>query len=235
MFASLLDNLGISSNYDNDGSEIVYNIKNSDLMQGKEFLQYERVVKTKTLNYLPFLELTTMPGLTSINEAFTGDGSLREKNKVVGQNVSENENAFNKTLSVYSTLQKEYNSTSLNGTSSSDNEMIKQLADVKDKLIYYAKKINSDMSSLQVDDESLQDYILEKQDKLNNYIQTLTKTQEQNIKLTQKSKQYHYLILIIVLIAIICLFIYILTSRLVMHSLIVLICLAIAFSLLRFQ
>jgi len=197
---------------DSDGSAFVYKLKNSDLTQGKEFLNYENIIEKKTLNYLPFLELTSMPGLTSINEAFTGDDSLRAKNTVVGQAVSENEKIFNKTLSDYSTLQQQYDNTKVNGKPTGDNEMVRQLAEFKDKLVEYAKKINNDMSSLQVDDESLRGYILEKQAKLNNYINTLENVTQGN------TKHYHYLMWVIVLVTISYLFMYILTSKLVMNT-----------------
>ena len=184
---------------DSDGSAFVYKLKNSDLSQGKSFLNYEEGVTVKTLDYLPFLELTSMPGLTSINEAFTGDDSLRAKNTVAGQAVSENEKVFNKTLSDYSTLQQQYDSTKVNGKPTGDNDMVRQLAEFKDKLVEYAKKINNDMSSLQVDDASLRGYILEKQATLNNYINTLenvtSNTKQGNTK--QSTKYYHYLMWVI--------------------------------------
>ena len=208
----------IGTGLDNsDGSAFVYKLKNSDLTQGKEFLNYENIIEKKTLDYLPFLELTSMPGLTSINEAFTGDDSLRAKNTVVGQAVSENEKIFNKTLSDYSTLQQQYDNTKVNGKNNlNDNETLRQLAEFKDKLVEYAKKINNDMSSLQVDDESLRGYILKKQAKLNNYINTLENVTQGNTK--QSTKYYHYLMWVIVLITILYLFMYILTSKLVMNT-----------------
>ena len=205
---------------DSDGSAFVYKLKNSDLTQGKEFLNYENVIEKKTLDYLPFLELTSMPGLTSINEAFTGDDSLRVKNTVVGQAVSENEKIFNKTLSDYSTLQQQYDSTKVNGKPTGDNDVLRQLAEFKDKLVEYAKKINNDMSSLQVDDESLRGYILKKQAKLNNYINTLSSgdnNKQDNNKQANNNVKY-YLMWVIVLITILYLFMYILTSKLVMNT-----------------
>ena len=201
-----------------DGSAFVYKLKNSDLTQGKEFLNYENVVEKKTLAYLPFLELTSMPGLTSINETFTGDDSLRAKNTVVGQAVSENEKVFNKTLSDYSTLQQQYDSTKVNGKPTGDNDIVRQLAEFKDKLVEYAKKINNDMSSLQVDDASLRGYILKKQATLNNYINALSSGENVTSKPKQSTKYYHYLMWFIVLVTISYLFMYILTSNLVMNT-----------------
>ena len=245
----------IGTNLDNnDGSEMFYDIKNADLKQGKEFLQDERSITVKTLDYLPYLEETSMPGLTSINEAFIGYDSLRAKNTVVGQNISENENAFNKTLSEYSILQKEYDSTSINGTPMRDNDMIRQLSDFKNQLIYYAKKINNDMSSLRVDDDSLREYILKKQSKLNNYIRALIAGEDvanvsknnklddntlddnklvDNKQVKSKSKHYHYLMWVILLITLVFLFIYILTSNIVMNTLVVIICLMTIYILAR--
>lgn len=217
---------------DSDGSAFVYKLKNSDLTQGKEFLNYENVIEKKTLNYLPFLELTSMPGLTSINEAFTGDDSLRAKNTVLGQAVSENEKIFNKTLSDYSTLQQQYDSTKVNGKSTGDNDVLRQLAEFKDKLVEYAKKINNDMSSLQVDDASLRGYILKKQATLNNYINTLENVTQGHNKQANNNVKY-YLMWVIVLITILYLFMYIITSKLVMNTLAVIICLMTIYILAR--
>ena len=209
----------IGTGLDNsDGSAFVYKLKNSDLTQGKEFLNYENNIEKKTLDYLPFLELTSMPGLTSINEAFTGDDSLRAKNTVIGQAVSENEKIFNKTLSDYSTLQQQYDNTKVNGKPSGDNDMLRQLAEFKNKLIEYAKKINNDMSSLEVDDDSLRGYISDKQAKLNNYIQTLSGGENVVSNSKHTTKYYRYLMWGIVLITILYLFMYILTSNLVMNT-----------------
>ena len=224
----------IGTGLDNsDGSAFVYKLKNSDLTQGKEFLNYENNIEKKTLDYLPFLELTSMPGLTSINEAFTGDDSLRAKNTVIGQAVSENEKIFNKTLSDYSTLQQQYDNTKVNGKPSGDNDMLRQLAEFKNKLIEYAKKINNDMSSLEVDDDSLRGYISDKQAKLNNYIQTLSGGENVVSNSKHTTKYYRYLMWGIVLITILYLFMYILTSNLVMNTAIVIICLMTIYILAR--
>lgn len=240
MTSLFIEDIGTSLD-DNDGSAFVYKLKNADLTQGKDFLNYERGVTVKTLDYLPFLELTSMPGLTSINEAFTGDDSLRAKNTVAMQSVSENENAFNKTLSDYSTLQKSFDAAKMNGYT--NNDMVRQLAEFKNKLVEYAKKINNDISSLQVDDESLKGYILEKQANLNNYIQKLNSEEmpstNDNIQGKHKqsknkqSKHHYYLMWVILLITFLFLFMYILTSRLVMNTLVVIICLMTIYILAR--
>jgi hypothetical protein len=55
----------------------------ADLHQGKEFIHYEKEVTADTLNYLPYLQLTSMPGLQSINEAFNGGDSTISRNSIV--------------------------------------------------------------------------------------------------------------------------------------------------------
>ena len=236
MTSYFIEDIGTSLD-DTDGSGLVRHLKNADLSQGKTFLNYEDVVTSNTLQRLPYLELTSMQGLGSINEAFTDSDSLHAKNKDILYNVSENENAFYKTLSDYSTLQNQYTSSKMNGTNTSnDTEIVKQLIEFKNKLIYYAKKINTDISNLQVDDETLKSYILEKQTKLNNYIQNLS-TQDNNTQdnntLMHNSKHYNFLMWIIVLITIVCLFMYIITSKLVMNTLVVIICLLTIYILVR--
>jgi hypothetical protein len=218
--------------------------KNADLKQGRYFKQYEQEVKTYTFERLPFLELTSMPGLTSINEAFNGDDSIMAKNKHVKDNLSQSEADFNKTLSEYSSLQQNLASSGLyHKTDPSVNQKIMaRLSQLNDKLIQQAKNISSEMATIHVDDDSVRYYIKGKQATLDNYISKLAAQRSdmetvdgmrENTRLIRTSNQYHYLMWFIVLITLISLFFYILTSELVMDTLLVIICLMVIYLLAR--
>jgi hypothetical protein len=220
------------------------NYKNADLKQGRVFKQYEQEVKTYTFERLPFLELTSMPGLTSINEAFNGDDSIFAKNKHVKDNLSQSEADFNKTLSEYSSLQQNLASSALyHKTDPSVNQKIMaQISKLNDKLMQQAKNISTEMETIHVDDDSVRKYIKVKQATLDNYISKLADQRSdmetvdgmgENTRLIRTSNQYHYLMWFIVLITFISLFSYILTSELVMDTLLVVICLMVIYLLAR--
>jgi len=235
MLSSLFANLGINK------------YKNADLKQGKDFKNYERSTETNTFNRLPFLELTSMPGVTSINEAFNGDDSTMAKNKHITDNLSQNEADFNKTLSEYSSLQQNLNSSALYHTADPavNKTIMTQLSQLNDKLMQQAKNINEEIGSLHVNDDTMRHHIKEKQANLNNYINKLGAANgvanemetingmKENTGLIRKSNQYHYLMWFIVLITLISLFFYILTSDLVMNTLLVIICLMVIYLLAR--
>jgi hypothetical protein len=229
--------------------------KNDDLSQGQSFLKYEDDVKRNTFKRLPFLELTSMPGLFSINEAFNGDDSLLAKNTVIKQDVSQHEQAFNKTLSEYSNLQQNLADSSLyhNTDKTSVNKIMTKLSELNANLIDYAKKINNDISQLSTDDSTLKKYVTDQQEKLAKYIAALDE-QSQNMsggkaydarnpkvsagvrgeRNTNDPRTYnrnYYLMWFILGITIACLFMYILTSDLVMNTLVVIICLMIIYIL----
>lgn len=220
------------------------NYKNEDLKQGRVFNQYEQEVKKYTFERLPYLELTSMPGLTSINEAFNDDDSIMAKNKHVKDNLSQSEAEFNKTLSEYSALQQNLVSSALyhNTDPSVIQNIMVQLSQLNDKLIQQAKNISYEMASIRVDDDTIQKYIKGKQNILNNYISKLDSQRSEmetvdgmreNTRLIRTSNQYHYLMWVIVLITFISLFFYILTSDLVMDTLLVIISLMVIYLLAR--
>jgi hypothetical protein len=230
---------------------------NLDLKQGKAFEKYENDVKINTFERLPYLELTSMPGLLSINEAFNGDDSVVAKNKHFTSQLTQNESDFNKSLSEYSTLQKNLVSGAFhhNVDENSNNQIMSRLGELNKDLVDQAKKISADMANLQVDDDSIKEYIKKQRTNLNDYIQTLDANNaninnaninnaninnannangmSENSKLIRTSNQYYYLMWIIVLITIISLFLYILTSDLVTNTLSVIIMLMVIFLLAR--
>jgi len=230
-------------------------VNNSDLKQGQMFIRYEDDVTTKVFERLPYLQLTSMPGLYSINEALNGDDSVLAANKNITDNISENETGFNKTLSEYSTLQKTLESSNLfnmnkdnNDVNDNNKDIVNRLSELNNKLVSHAKIISSEISNLKVDDDSLKRNINEQQTHLNNYINTLEEQKrelpkrndmitangmKENTGLIRKSNEYYYLMWVIVLITVFSLFMYILTSDLVQNTLIVIICLMIIYILAR--
>ena len=231
MFNSFFKSLGFIADEKNT-------VNDTDLIQGREFLNYEQRVTEQTLSRLSLLELTSMPGLTSINEAFTSMDSVNRANTYSDNNTTEHENAFNQTLSEYSALQQNLTSSGLkhNVDVASNNKIMSKLVELNDKLIYHAEKIGEDMDKLDVDDASLKQLIQKKQTKLNEYIQTLY---ADRAKLTPTSqfpfvgKNYNYLVGFILLIIVMVLFIYILTSNLVKRILFTIISIMVIYILAR--
>jgi hypothetical protein len=218
--------------------------KNADLKQGKYFNTYEQEVKTYTFERLPFLQLTSMPGLTSINEAFHGDDSIFAKKNHVKDHLSQSEADFNKMLSEYSALQQNLASSALyhKADPAVNQTIMAQLSHLNDKLIHQAKTISTEIASIHVDDDSMRKYITAQQANLNNYIKKLGSQRSEmttvdgmreNANLIRKSNHYHYLMWFIVLITFLSLFLYILTSDLVMNTLLVIICLMVIYLLAR--
>ena len=234
MLDSIYKNLGVFF-YNN------LNVKNSDLAQGKNFLRYEHDVTVNTFERLPYLELTSMPGLNSINEAFNGDDSVIAANKNVTDNLTNSEQEFNKTLSEYSTLQRSMEQRSMEQKSMeqsdieqskkthSDNVILKRLSELNDTLVSQAKKISSDISNLRVDDESLKQSVRNQQANLNKYITTL-ESQKMGIKTNEKTRSYHYLMWLILFFTIILL---LLTTNILKNALIVVTCLIVIYILAK--
>jgi hypothetical protein len=218
--------------------------KNADLSQGKDFKKYEHAVKTYTFERLPFLELTSMPGLTSINEAFNGDDSIIAQKKHISENLSQSETDFNKTLSEYSTLQQNLATSALYHTAepSVNENIMAQLARLNKTLLNHAKKISAEMGQMHVEDTAAKQNIQQKQAQLNTYIEKLEAQRAgmdtvdgiaENAALIRQSNHYFYLMWFIVVLTFLALFMYILTSDLVMNTLLVIICLMVIYLLAR--
>jgi hypothetical protein len=247
MFASLLQNLGLGDIMRNDTK---IKVKNADLYQGKEYIHYNDKLTPKVFKRLPFLQVSSIPGLFSISEAMSGNDSVNRNDTLLANNqnittdIVKNENAFNKSLTEYASLQKNLESSNLHHKV--DNSItattLSKLADLNNTLIQQAKRINADMSSLNVTDAGLRETISNQQANLSNYIHTLDKQRElmetvdgmdENTNLVRTSNQYHYLMWFIVLITFLSLFMYILTSDLVMNTLLVIIALMVIYLLAR--
>ena len=248
MFTSLLQNLGLEDIMRDDKQH--FKVKNADLSQGKEYMKYNDNITPKVFKRLQFLQVSSIPGLFSINEAMQGNDSINKNdtqlanNQHITTNIVKNENEFNKSLSEYASLQKNLESNNLyhKGDDSITATILNKLTDLNTQLIQHAKRINDDMSSLNVTDADLRNNISKQQAHLNNYIHTLGEQQElmntvdgmnENTKLTRTSNQYYYLMWFIVLITFLSLFMYILTSDLVMNTLLVIISLMVIYLLAR--
>jgi hypothetical protein len=251
MFASLLQNLGMDTT---EHKKI--KVKNADLSQGQEFITYNDSRLRKVTERLPFLQISSIPGLFSINEAMNGSDSIKGNNTLhtndsvistnnnITANIVKNENDFNKSLSEYSSLQKNLESSNLHRKMDAHvtATSIRKLSDLNKTLIQQAEKINMNMSDLNVNDANLKHNITKQQANLKHYIQVLGEQNEmmetadgmdEDTKLSRTSNKYYYLMWIIVLVTFLALFMYILTSELVMNTVLVIISLMVIYLLAR--
>ena len=242
MFTRVLQNLGIVS-------DVNLKKQNPDLAQGIEFIHYNKKITVRAAKRLPYLQVSSIPGLQSINEAMNGKDSVNGDtililNKNINSDITQNENDFNKLLSEYGSLQQNLEDSKLyhNVDKQATALIIKKLAILNEKLIKHAKKINDDMSNLHVSDDALKHHITKQQTGLNKYIQELAQQKEdmvtvngmeENTKLIRTSNKYYYVMWFFLLITLLALFMYILTSDLVMNTIIVIICLMVIYILAR--
>ena len=242
MFTRVLQNLGIVS-------DVNLKKQNPDLAQGIEFIHYNKKITVRAAKRLPYLQVSSIPGLQSINEAMNGKDSVNGDtililNKNINSDITQNENDFNKLLSEYGSLQQNLEDSKLyhNVDKQATALIIKKLAILNEKLIKHAKKINDDMSNLHVSDDTLKHHITKQQTGLNKYIQELAQQKEdmvtvngmeENTKLIRTSNKYYYVMWFFLLITLLALFMYILTSDLVMNTIIVIICLMVIYILAR--
>jgi hypothetical protein len=245
MFSSLLQNLGLGDNMQNYQQ---LKVKNADLYQGKEYIHYNDKLTPTVFKRLQFLQVSSIPGLLSISEAMTGSDSVNKSDTALSNNqgittdIVKNENAFNKSLSEYASLQQNLEASNLyhKVDATVTATTLRKLADLNSQLIQHAKRINADMSKLNVNDSGLRDSISKQQTHLNDYIHTLGEQKglmetvngmDENTKLVRTANEYHYLMWFIVFITFLSLFIYILTSDLVVNTLLVIICLMVIYLL----
>lgn len=242
MFTRVLQNLGIVS-------DVNLKKQNPDLAQGIEFNHYNKTTSIRAAKRLPYLQISSIPGLQSINEAMNSKDSVNSDtiiivNKNLNTNISHNENEFNRLLSEYGTLQQNLEDSKLHHNVDKQETalIIKKLSILNEKLIKHAQKINDDMSNLHVSDQALKQHITKQQTSLNKYIQDLEKEKEnmvtvngmeENTKLIRTSNKYYYVMWFFLLITLLALFMYILTSDLVMNTIIVIICLMVIYILAR--
>jgi hypothetical protein len=99
--ASFLDNLGITANENTP----VENDKN--LKQGQELMKFERQTIKRVTPQLKLLQITSIPGITSIVETLDNDDSTASSTQTSTVSINKLEDEFNKTLSEYTIVYKE--------------------------------------------------------------------------------------------------------------------------------
>ena len=122
---SFLHDLGIVPN-EGTGLE-----KDPNLLQGQKYMEYARLYASEVRPELELLQVTSIPGVTSIVETLQGNDSTGAANPVATSAVSDIENDFNKTLSEYSAAHRSFS-----------QEMLEKTQAQKDVQKYYGKVIS---------------------------------------------------------------------------------------------
>jgi hypothetical protein len=221
---NFLDDLGIIANKDTP-------LENDpNLIQGQEFMYYERVYANNAKKDLELLELTSSPNLESIIETLDNGDSTNSNKNINHLSISSMEDEFNRTLVKYNTAYKYFmeNNISKNTDNITNNYYFKSLQRLNNKLISLAKIINSELSKITVTDNQLKRQFDLQQQKLNSYISSLN-TDKQTItgvtkdyntisgldsesKISMVSNKYNYIVWFILAITIVVLIIHISAS-----------------------
>lgn len=169
-----LNDLGIT------GNENTLVDKDPNLIQGQEFLHYERVYLNRAKKDLELLELTSSPSLQSIIETLDNNDSTKSNQDVQPVSISSLEDEFNRTLVKYNASYRDFmeNSIKNNTDDLTNNQSYKNLQRLNDKLISLAKVINDQLSSIIVIDSKMKSDLDNQQKKLNNYITSLGTDQQ---------------------------------------------------------
>ena len=124
---SFLHDLGIVPN-DGTGLE-----NDPNLLQGQKYMEYGRSYASEVRPELELLQVTSIPGVSSIIEPLQGNDSTGAANPAATSAVSDIENDFNKTLSEYSAAHRSFS-----------QEMLEKTQAQKDVQKYYGKVISED-------------------------------------------------------------------------------------------
>lgn len=109
MVVSFLHDLGIIPNK-GTGLE-----NDPNLLQGQEFKQYNRLYLSILEPHLKSLQITSMPGISSLREAMENSNYINNNNnEAILVDMSAIENEFNKTLKIYSDTYKLFSEDILN-------------------------------------------------------------------------------------------------------------------------
>jgi len=244
MFKPVLKHLGLMRD------DRPLTVTNTDLYQGQEYINYNTLLRPKVFKRLPFLQVSSIPGLFSISEMMQSRDSVNRNDSILTNNhqitadIVKNENAFNKSLSEYASLQKNLEDSNLyhKMDSSITTTTLNKLTALNKQLIQHANRINTDMSKLNVTDPDLRDTITSQQTNLKDYIHTLGEQRtlmetvdgmDENTTLIRTSNHYYYLMWFIMLVTFLSLFMYILRSDLVMNTSLVIISLVVLYLLAR--
>lgn len=146
----------------------------SFLKQGSEAQQ---LLKQYDRSRFPYLQVTSAPFLTSITESMHGEESTQGRmDRNVTAEITENERAFNQTLTRYSVLNQNFmDSLRLQQDPAVIHQIQAELNEVNFQLIALAKKINEDIGNIAIRDDKSREQIKQQQSNLADYIDELQK------------------------------------------------------------
>jgi hypothetical protein len=169
--------------------------------QGQLYKKVNRIFSDSGKIHVAPLQLTSAPYLSSISEAMQGnDSTLSSSDSTTKMTISNNEEAFNKTLVEYSTLYNTFSEEFLKkntpaapgGTAApgpaapagadATAAHAQRLIALNNKLVDLADKINQEIGTLKVTDANLKKQIDDQQSTLANYI---SQFREQQNKMTE--------------------------------------------------
>lgn len=217
--------------------------------QGQLYKKVNRIFSDSGKIHVAPLQLTSAPYLSSISEAMQGnDSTLSSSDSTTKMTISNNEEAFNKTLVEYSTLYNTFseeflkkNTTAAPGGPAppggpAAHAPAQRLIALNNKLVDLADKINQEIGTLKVTDANLKKQIDDQQSTLATYISQfreqqnkMTEIQNMDInvdglahtsELALVSNKYHYLVWFILGLTLIAIFIYTITNDNVSNSVI---------------
>ena len=216
--------------------------------QGQLYKKVNRIFSDSGKIHVAPLQLTSAPYLSSISEAMQGnDSTLSSSDSTTKMTISNNEEAFNKTLVEYSTLyntfSEEFLKKNTTATAAPDGTAApgpaahapaQRLIALNNKLVDLADKINQEIGTLKVTDANLKKQIDDQQSTLATYISQfreqqnkMTEIQNMDInvdglahtsELALVSNKYHYLVWFILGLTLIAIFIYTITNDNVSNS-----------------
>lgn len=134
-FSSLFDN-------NNNNSDNIYH--DSNLNQGREFLNYELGYKNKAIPHLKPLQLTTSPNLSSIVESLENQSTVNNSTATNQNQINTIENKFNQKITEYSNTYKLFVSNLMENTKHNDG--------VDDNIKYRGKVVKNKDRHIYVND-----------------------------------------------------------------------------------
>ena len=213
--------------------------------QGQLYKKVNRIFSDSGKIHVAPLQLTSAPYLSSISEAMQGnDSTLSSSDSTTKMTISNNEEAFNKTLVEYSTLYNTFSEEFLkkntadapDGTATNAHAPAQRLIALNNKLVDLADKINQEIGTLKVTDANLKKQIDDQQSTLATYISQFReqqgKIQDMDInvnglahasELALVSDKYHYLVWFILGLTLIAIVLYTITNDNVSNSVVLMV------------
>jgi len=206
--------------------------------QGQLYKKVNRIFSDSGKIHVAPLQLTSAPYLSSISEAMQGnDSTLSSSDSTTKMTISNNEEAFNKTLVEYSTLYNTFSEEFLKkksdgGADAAAHAPAQRLIALNNKLVDLADKINQEIGTLKVTDANLKKQIDDQQSTLATYISQfreqqnkMSSIQDINVdglahtsEVALVSNKYHYLVWFILGLTLIAILLYTITNDNVSNS-----------------